>query len=112
MYVTKFDTQYTRRQCLASAGRAALGAGMLAPLWDVIARDGDVSRAYPDEALSIENYSHGAVKPGGVIDASNIEAVKDFLDPVVYLEVSQQGRVIDVKAPETDIMRLGPKSYI
>lgn len=111
MHVTKFDTQYTRRQFLASAGRTALGAGMLAPLWDVIARDGDVSRAYPDEALSIEHYSHGAVKPGGVIDASNIEAVKNFLDPVVYLEVSQQGRVIDVKAPETDIMQLGPKSY-
>ena len=111
MHIIKFDTHYTRRQFLTSAGRTALGAGMLAPLWDVIAREGDVRRAYPEEALSIEHYSRGAIVPGGVIDASNVESVKDLLDPVIYLQVSQQGRVIDVKKTETDISRFGPQAY-
>jgi hypothetical protein len=92
---------------MASAGRSIVSAGMLGPLWDVIARDGDVQKAYPEEALSIEHYSNGAVKPGGVIDASNVDSVKELIDPVLHMEIAQQGRVLDVKEPETDIMRLG-----
>ena len=79
---------------------------MLSPLWDMIARDGDVRKAYPDEALSIEHYSKGAVKPGGIIDASNVDSVKNMLDPVLYFEVAQQGRIVDVKEPETNALRL------
>ncbi len=112
MHVGKFDKQYTRRHFLNAAGKSAVGAGMLAPLWDVIARDGDVRAAYPDEALSIEHYSNGAVKPGGMIDESNVESVRDLLDPVAYMEVSQQGRIIDIKAPETNVMRLNPPPYL
>jgi hypothetical protein len=111
VHFTKFGNQYTRRQFLAAAGQTTLGAGMLSPLWDVLSRDGDISRAYPEEALSIEHYSGGAVVPGGVIDVSNVESVKDLLDPVVYLQVSQQGRVIDVKATETDIAQFAPRAY-
>ena len=111
MHLQKFDKHYTRRHFLESAGRSAVGASMLAPLWDVIARDGDVTAAYPDEALSIEHYSNGAVKPGGTLDASNVDSVKELLDPVAYFEVAQQGRIIDIKAPETDIMRLNPPPY-
>lgn len=112
MHILKFDKQYTRRQFLDAAGKATAGAGMLAPLWDVITRDGDIRKAYPDEALSIEYYSKGAVKPGGLIDASNVHSVKDMLDPVLYFEIAQQGRVVSVKEPETDIMRLNPTKYI
>ena len=97
---------------MESAGKSAVGMGILSPLWDVIARDGDVAKAYPEEALSIEYYSKGAVKPGGVIDASNVASVRDLMEPVAYMEVAQQGRVIDVKAPETDIMRFNPPKYI
>ncbi|HIF08584.1 MAG TPA: hypothetical protein EYQ81_01175, partial [Sneathiellales bacterium] len=112
MHILKYDKHFTRRHFLEAAGKLALGAGMLAPLWDVISRDGDIGAAYPDEALSIEHHSGGAVKPGGLIDASNVDAVKHMLDPVLYIEVSQQGRVIHVKEPETDIMRHGPKPYM
>jgi len=108
----KYNKQFSRRHFLESVGKSAIGAGMLAPLWDVIARDGNVRKAYPDEALSIEHYSNGAVSAGGVIDASNVESVKTLLDPVLYFEIVQQGRVVNVKAPETDIMRLGPPPYM
>jgi len=112
MHFIKFDPQFTRRHFLASAGKAAVSAGMLAPLWDTISRDGDIGRAYPEEALSIEHFSKGAVKPGGVIDASNVHSVSDLIDPVLRMEIEQQGRVLDVKAPETDIMRLAPRKYV
>jgi hypothetical protein len=112
VHVLKYGKQYTRRHFLDAAGKAAVGAGMLAPLWDVIARDGDVRKAYPDEALSIEHYSNGAVKEGGVLDASNVDAVKHMLDPVHYFEVAQQGRIALIKAPETDVMRLAPPPYL
>lgn len=112
MHILKHGKHFTRRHFLEAAGKAVATTGMLAPLWDVIARDGDIGKAYPDEALSIEHYSKGAVKTGGVIDASNVESVKDMLDPVFYFEIAQQGRVVHVKQPETDIMRLGPPPYI
>ena len=112
MNILKFDKHYTRRHFMETVGNTALGAGMLAPLWDVIARDGDIGAAYPDEALSIEHYSDGRVKPGGVIDASNVDAVKNLIDPVLFMEIAQQSRVIHVKEPETDIMRHGPKPYM
>ncbi len=112
MHILKYDKHYTRRHFLNAAGKTAVGAGMLAPLWDVISRDGDISRAYPDEALSIEHYSKKAVKVGGIVDASNVESVKHMLDPVLYFEIAQQGRVVNIKEPETDIMRHSPRPYM
>jgi len=112
MHIIKFDRQFARRHIMASAGKSFIGAGMLGPLWHVIARDGDVQKAYPEEAMSIEHYSNGAVKSGGVIDASNVDSVKELIDPVLYMEIAQQGRVLDVKKPETDIMRLSPRAYV
>ena len=112
MHTLKYGKQYTRRHFLEAAGKKLAGAGMLAPLWDVIARDGNVRKAYPDEALSIEHYSNGAIKPDGVLDASNVQAVKHMLDPVCYFEIAQQGRVFTIKEPETDVMRLAPPPYL
>ncbi len=112
LHILKYDKHFTRRHFLESAGKAALGAGMLAPLWDVIARDGDIGAAYPDEALSIEHYSGGAVTEGGIIDASNVESVKHMLDPMLYMEVAQQGRILNIKAPETDVSRLTARPYL
>ena len=112
MHILKYDKQFTRRHFMESAGKAAVGAGMLAPLWEVIARDGDIRKAYPDEALSIEHYSSGAVKAGGVVDASNVDSVKTMLDPMLYMEVAQQGRVLNIKEPETNIFQLSARPYM
>ena len=61
MHIIKYDKEYSRRYFMESIGKSALYAGMLSPLWDVIARTGDIAQAYPDEALSIEHLSGGAV---------------------------------------------------
>ena len=112
MHTAKYDKGFTRRHFMESAGKSAMSAGMLAPLWDVISRDGDISKAYPEEAMSIEAITDGKVKVGGKIDASNIDAVRDLVDPGVYIQVAQQGRTIDVVPTETDIYKLNPKHYI
>lgn len=113
MHIIKFDKGFSRRHFMGTVGKSAVGAGMLAPLWDVISRDGDISKAYPDEALSIEHLSGGAVKPGGVIDAGNVESVRHMMDPITFIQISQQGRVVDMaEKTTTDIYRLNPRPYV
>jgi hypothetical protein len=112
MHITKFDKGFTRRYFMESAGKAAAGAGMLAPLWDVIGRDGDITKAYPEEAMSIEALTNGRVKVGGQIDASNVDAVRDMIDDGIYLQIAQQGRVIDIVPTTRDIYHLNPKHYL
>jgi hypothetical protein len=111
MRLIKFDKDYTRRQCLESLGKGFVGAGILMPLFDAWANSGDVRAAYPDEALQIETYSKGAVKPGGMLDAGNVDSVKDLLDPITYIQVKQHGRVYRVKDTTTDINLLNPVRY-
>jgi len=111
MHIIKYDKGFTRRYFMESAGKAALGAGMLAPLWDVIARDGDISKAYPDEALDIAHYTDGKINVGDTLDADNVEYVRDMIDPGMYLQISQQGRLVDVAPTETDINRLSPADF-
>jgi len=112
MHILKFDKDYTRRHFLHSMGKGIVAAGVLAPLWEVIADTGSISSAYPDEALSVEHYSNGAVEVGGVLDASNVESVKNLLDPVSYHQIRNDGRIVDIGATPTDIMHLNPASYI
>jgi hypothetical protein len=113
LHITKFDKGFTRRHVLEGIGKSALFAGSLAPLWDIIARDGDISKAYPEETLSIELMSGGAVKPGGMIDAGNVGSVKHLLDPGTFIQISQQGRVVKMaEKTTTDILSLNPRSYI
>ena len=111
MHIRKFDKFYTRRQCLESLGKGVIGAGILMPLFDAWSNTGDIRAAYPDEALSIETYSKGAVSPGGMLDAGNVESVKDLLDPVTYMEIKEQGRVCRIKPTTTDINQLNPIPY-
>src|SRR3954454_13759153 len=108
MHVIKFDKLYTRRQCLESLGKGAVSAGILMPLFDAWANSGDIHAAYPDEALQIETYSKGAVKAGGLLDAGNVESVKDLLDPVTYMQIREQGRVCRINPTTTDINKLNP----
>ena len=95
MHISKYDKGYTRRHFMESAGKASVGAGMLAPLWDVICRDGDITKAYPEEAMDIEALTNGKVKVGGVIDASNIDSVRDLV-------IERLGREVETVQPEIE----------
>lgn len=108
----KFDREYSRRKFLADAGRGVLSCGVLMPLADAIAADGDVSKAYPDELMSIEGFTKGKIKTGDTIDASNVEVVKQLLEPVRYEQIRTMGRKLKVVKTTTDVMRLSPWEYL
>ncbi len=112
MRLIRYDRSYSRRHFLKSIGGGATAAGVLAPLWNVIARAGDVTAAYPDELLSIESYTRGKIRNGDEITASNVELVKELLEPVKYQQVVSLGRRLKVMPTTTDIMRLSPWQYI
>src|SRR5690606_18295909 len=96
-----------RRHFLQTMG-AGFTAGVLAPLWDVIARDGDITKAYPEELLSLDLYTKGKVKAGDQLTADNVDYVKDLLDEISYIQIKQQGRIVDITPTTTDIMKLNP----
>ena len=79
-------------------------AGLLAPLFDVIGRNGDCAAAYPPELLSIEAYTKGKLKAGDVLNANNVDLVKDLLDEVAYWQVKYDKRTIDLIATETEVI--------
>lgn len=113
----RYDHGYSRRHFLKAVGgscasAAMTGGGVLMPLWDAIARDGDVSKAYPDELLSIESYTKGKIRAGDEIDASNVELVKELLEPIKYAQIKTLGRRLKMVPTTTDIMRLSPWEYI
>jgi hypothetical protein len=112
MHQIRYDRNYNRRHFMKVAGAGIAAAGMLAPLLDVIASEGDVTAAYPDELLSIESYTRGKIKTGDEITAANVHLVKDLLEPVKYLQVATLGRRLKVAKTTTDIMRLSPWQYI
>lgn len=112
MHLKRFDRNYSRREFLRRTAGGLAGAGLLAPLWSVIARAGDVSGAYPDELLSIEEYSKGAISVGDTINADNVEHVKDLMHPVTYHQVKEMGRQMTMLPTTTDVMRLSPWEYI
>jgi hypothetical protein len=111
MHIKKYDFDYSRR---AFMGKAAIGAaaGVLAPLWPTIAKSGEITKAYPEELLHIEAYTKGKVKPGDVITADNVEAVKDLLDPIAYQQVKTMGRRINIVETTTDVTKLFPHEYL
>ncbi|MCM2311127.1 MAG: DUF1329 domain-containing protein [Steroidobacteraceae bacterium] len=112
MKLLKYDRYYSRRHFLKQCALGVGTAGVLMPLWDAIASDGNATRAYPDELLSIEAYTRGRIKPGDVIDASNVEHVKDLLEPIKYHQVARMGRRLNVAPTTTDIYRLSPWEYL
>ncbi|MCR3895728.1 hypothetical protein NUK31_22630, partial [Aeromonas caviae] len=103
---------YSRRHFIGQMGRGVLATGVLAPLADVLAATGSIERAYPDELLSIENYTKGKLKVGDFITADNVESVKELLTPIVYTQVAKMGRKLKLAATTTDIMRLSPWEYL
>ena len=112
MRLTRFDRGYSRRKFMADAARGLLATGVLAPLSATIAAEGDITKAYPDELLSIEGYTRGKIKTGDTIDASNVDVVKDLLEPVRYEQILKHGRRLKIVKTTTDVMRTSPWEYI
>ena len=111
MHVIKYNLDYTRRHFLESVARGAVGAGVLMPVWDAIGKWGSVEAAYPEELLSIEKYTKGRLKPGSVIDSSNVDEFKELLTPIDYLQM-KEGRVVDIVESPTDINQLNPQDFL
>ena len=111
MRIRKYDFDYSRR-CFINKVATGAGAGVLAPLWSTIARSGDVSKAYPDELLSIEMYTKGKIKPGDEVDANNVDVVKDLLTPICYRQIKEMGRRIRIKDSTRDITQRFNHRYL
>jgi hypothetical protein len=110
--IGRYDRSFSRRKFLADASRGVLAAGVLAPLWDVIAATGDITKAYPDELLSIEAYTKGRIKTGDMITDRNVEFVRDLLEPIRYEQILKSGRQLRIAPTTRDVMRMSPWEYI
>ena len=112
MYIRKYDHNYSRRMFLDRVSKGVMAAGVLTPLWPLISHAGDMTKAYPDELLSIEGYTKGKISTGDYLTADNVEHVKDLLDPIAYNQVSQMGRKIKFVKSTTDVTKLFPHRYL
>lgn len=112
MLIRRYTYDFSRRKFMGDAAKGLLATGVLMPLAKTIAATGDISKAYPDELLSIEAYSKGRIKTGDVIDDKNVEHVKNLLEPVRYEQILKQGRRLKVVKTTTDVMRTSPWEYV
>src|SRR5690348_10020636 len=112
MRLIRYGDGWTRRHFIQQLARGTAAAGVLIPLFNAIGRNGDCAAAYPPELLSIEAYTKGKLKPGDVLNADNVDIVKDLLDEVAYWQVKHDGRTIDLIATETDVTRLCATPYL
>jgi len=112
MHIRKYDFDYSRRHFLDQLRRGILATGVLAPLWPTLSRGGEITGVYPEELLSIEAYTKGRISAGGIIDANNVELVKELLDPIRYQQIAQQGRRLELVDTTLDALSLSPKEYV
>ena len=112
MRLIKYDWNFSRRHFIGQMTRGVLTTGVLMPLWQAIAASGEVTRAYPDELLSIEAYTRGRIKTGDEITADNVELVKDLLEPIRYAQIRSMGRRLRIAPTTIEILRLSPWEYV
>lgn len=108
MRIKKYDVDYSRRQMMQNMALGA-GAGVLMPLDKLWAKDSglqDISKAYPDEAFSIEEQTKGKISVGDYVTADNVEHVEHLLDPCQIFQIKNDGRRFRVGPPETDMTRM------
>jgi len=111
MHIRKFDHDFSRRVFMDKIAKG-LGAGVLAPLWPTIVKSAEnVSKAYPDELVSIEQNTKGKIKVGDTIDASNVEHVKHLLSEITYAQVAKQGRKLKIGPPTSDVSTMYPYTF-
>jgi len=108
----RYDRRFTRRRFLEKLAGGVLTAGLLAPVWEVLAGNGDPGPAYPDELRSIDEYTRGRISTGDEITAENVEHVRALLDPIRFRQIAEMGRRLRVVPTTDDIMRLSPWEYI
>ena len=56
-HIRKYDFDYSRRVFLEKTAQGFGAAGVLTGLWPLMCEAGDISKAYPEELLSIEAYT-------------------------------------------------------
>lgn len=112
MHIRKYDFDFSRRQFVKQTAAGFLGAGVLMPVWSALAENGDFAAAYPDELLSIEEFTKGKLKPGDMITKDNVDDVQDLLDPIRYTQIKQLGREMRLVKATTDMTQLSPIEYI
>jgi hypothetical protein len=112
MIIKKYDHNYSRRLFLDRMAKGTMAAGVLTPLWPLISQAADITKAYPEELLSIDAYTKGKIKTGDYITAENVELVKDLLDPIAYVQISQMGRRVKIAPTTTDVTKLFPHEYL
>jgi hypothetical protein len=69
MHIKKFDVNFGRRALLEKTLKGVTTAGVLMPLWPLIASGADTSKAYPEELNSLDAYTKGKVKAGDTLTA-------------------------------------------
>lgn len=111
MHIIKYDHDYSRRAFMAKAGTMA-GAGLLTPLWPLVAQGADYTKAYPAELLSIDAYTKGKIKTGDYVTAANVDIIKELLTPIAYIQVKTMGRRIRIVQTTKDISLLWPQSFL
>lgn len=109
--VKRYTRQFMRREFLRKTLTFS-AAGLLMPVWKAMADNGDFGKAYPDELLSISEYTKGRLSVGDYITADNVHHVKALLDPVKYHQIKNMGRKLKLKATTRDIMKLSPWEYM
>ncbi len=112
MRLLRYDHGFSRRAFLDKCARGIVAAGVLMPLAQALAHDGDASRAYPDELLSIDAYTKGAISTGDEISAANVDLVKELIEPVKYFQITKLGRRLRIAPTTTNLMRLSPWEYL
>ncbi|MES2681997.1 MAG: DUF1329 domain-containing protein [Pseudomonadota bacterium] len=112
MRIRKYDFDYSRREFMEKVAIGA-GAGLFCSTWDAIGKNGEFSKAYPDELLSIELQTKGKIKPGDLITDKNVEHVKHLIDPIMYIQVSKMGRRLRMRdKATTNVQEMFPTAYL
>jgi hypothetical protein len=112
MHIRKYDHDYSRRFFMEQTAKGIATAGVLGPLWPLVAKGADIGKAYPDELMSIDAWSKGKIKTGDMITADNVDIVKELIDPVCYMEIKTMGRKIRIVPTTRDTTRLFPAEYL
>eukprot|EP01034_Spumella_vulgaris_P045989 gene45989-57336_t len=111
MRIKKYDHDYSRR-VFSQKVALGLGGGVLAPLWPTIVKSAqDISKAYPDEVVSIEMNTKGKVKVGDIVDAKNVEHVKHLLSEITYAQIAMHGRKLKIGPPTSDVSTMYPYAF-
>jgi hypothetical protein len=73
---------------------------------------GDITKAYPEELLSIEAFTKGKIKVGDCLTVDNIDVAADLVDPALSIEVKQQDPKFFTQETTTDVEKMFPYEFL